>query len=233
MLLSLKFRLYYCLILCARDFKKLITPNANPRKMSNLSNLPRTLTAFAGILFISLLIQCSSILQMEKLKNCEFRIERIDNINVDGIEMRNIHSINDIGLANAAKLIGDLNKGSLLSEFSIIISVNNPNKEMAAMEKFEYIILLDDKETVTGSSNDRVEIPGNKSIEFPVSARVNLSELLKQNSMSAIMELANTLNKENAIGKRVKIKVKPYIRIGKNVMKYPGFIEIKINEWSK
>ncbi len=170
---------------------------------------------------------------MEKLKNCEFRIERIDNISVDGINMRNIHSISDLGMANAAKLIGDLSSGSLLSEFSIFVSVNNPNKELAAMEKFEYIILLDDKETVSGNSNDRVEIPGNKSIEFPVSARVNLSELLKQNSMSAIMDLANTLNKENAIGKRVKIKVKPYIRIGKKVMKYPGFIEIKINEWSK
>jgi LEA14-like dessication related protein len=201
--------------------------------MSNLSILRRTLIALSCILFISILIQCASILQMEKLKNCEFRLERIEGMNIDGIDMSKIHSINDLGIVNASKIITDLSKGALLSEFTIIISVNNPNKSMAAMEKFEYLIMLDDKEVVTGSSNDRVEIPANKSIEFPLSAKTNLSELLKQNSITALMELANTLNKENTIAKRVKIKVKPYIRIGKKLLKYPGFVEIKINEWSK
>jgi hypothetical protein len=201
--------------------------------MSNLSILRRTLIALSCILFISILIQCASILQMEKLKNCEFRLERIEGMNIDGIDMRKIHSINDLGIVNATKIISDLSKGSLISEFTIIISVNNPNKSMAAMEKFEYLIMLDDKEVVMGSSNDKVEIHANKNIEFPLSAKTNFSELLKQNSITALMELANTLNKENTIAKRVKIKVKPYIRIGKKLLKYPGFVEIKINEWSK
>jgi LEA14-like dessication related protein len=200
--------------------------------MSNLSILRRTLTALFCILFISILMQCASILQMKKLKNCEFRLERIEGMNIDGVEMSKIHSINDLGIANITKILGDLSNGSLISQFSIIIKVNNPNESMAAMEKFEYLIFLDDKQVIAGSSMDRVEIPANMTIEFPLSAKMNLSELLKQNSITALMDLANTLNKENTIAKRVKIKVKPSIRVGKKLLKYPGFIEIKINEWT-
>jgi hypothetical protein len=201
--------------------------------MSNLRILPRKLTALACILFISALIQCSSLLQVEKLKNCEFRLERIEGMSIDGININRVHSINDLGIINAAKILKNLSKGSLSSEFTIIISVNNPNKSAAAMEKFEYSVMLDENEVITGSLNDRMEILANKSIEFPLSATVNISKLLKQNSFAELMELANSLSNKNAIEKRVRIKVKPYIRIGKKTLKYPGFIEIKINEWSK
>jgi hypothetical protein len=201
--------------------------------MSNLRILRLTLIALNCILFISMLIQCSSLLQIEKLKNCEFRLERIEGMNIDGININSVHSFNDLGIINATRILQDLSKGSLPSEFKIMISVSNPNKSVAAMEKFEYIVMLDENEVVTGSLNDRIEIPANKSIEFPLSARADISKLLKQNSIAALMELANSLSKENTIEKRVRIKVKPNIRIGKKLLKYPGFIEIKINEWSK
>jgi hypothetical protein len=201
--------------------------------MSNLRILHRSLIALAVILFISSIIQCNSLLQIERLKNCQFRIERIEGTKIDGIEMNKFHSMNDLGFINTTKILQDLSKGSLSSDFEVIISVNNPNKSLASMEKFEYIVMLDKDEVISGSLNDRIEIPADKSIEFPISASVNISKLIKQNSVSALMELANTMSKGNTIQNRVKIKVKPYIKIGKKSLKYPGFIEIKINEWSK
>ena len=201
--------------------------------MSNLRILRLTLIPLACILFISTLFQCSSLLQIEKLKNCEFRLERIEGMSIDGINLSRMRSFNDLGFINATKILQDLSKGFLPSEFTIIFSVSNPNKTMASMEKFEYIIMLDETEIVTGSSNDRIEIPANGSTEFTLTAKADISKLLKQNSIAALMELANSMNKENAIENRVRIKVKPYIRIGKKLLKYPGFIEIKIKEWSK
>lgn len=201
--------------------------------MSKLRILLRKLVAPVLILFISAHFQCSSLRQMEKLKNCEFRIERIEGTNIDGIAIRKFQSVSDLGIMNAAKILQDLSKGSLTSEFSVIISVNNPNNSAALMEKFEYIVMLDENEVITGSLNDRIEIPANKSIEFPLSASVNISKLIKQNSIGALMELANSLNKGSAVQNRVKIKIKPSIKIGKKTLKYPGFIEVKINEWSK
>lgn len=201
--------------------------------MSKLSILNRKLAALACILFISALIQCSSLLQVEKLKNCEFRLERLEGMNIDGIKIAKFHSINDLGIMNATKILQDLSKGSLSTEFNVILSANNPNQSMAYMEKFDYIVLLDEKEVITGSLNDRIEIPANKSIEFPLSASVNVSKLINQNSVGELMELASSLNNMNAIEKRVRIKVKPYVRIGKKALKYPGFFEIKLKEWSK
>jgi len=201
--------------------------------MSNLSILYRKLAALACILFLSVLIQCSSLLEVEKLKNCEFRLERLESMKIDGIKISKFHSINDLGIMNATKILQDLSKGSLSSEFDVILNVNNPNNSMASMEKFDYMVLLDENEVITGSLNDRIEIPANKSIEFPLSASVNVSKLTKQNTISELMELANSLSDKNAIEKRVRIKVKPYVRIGKKALKYPGFFDIKLNEWSK
>jgi LEA14-like dessication related protein len=201
--------------------------------MSNLRILRLTFIAIASILFLSTLLKCSSFLQLKKLKNCQFRLERIEAMNVEGIDINHIHSLNDLGIINASKILQKLSNGSLQSELTVIISVNNPNESLAAMEKFEYSVLLDANEIVTGSLNSRIEIPANKKIEFPLSAKIDISKLLKQNSISALLEIANSFSTESTNQKRIRIKVKPYIRIGNKLLKYPGFVEIKINEWSQ
>jgi len=211
-------------------FSILVSVNVKLRKMSNLSILPRTLTAFLCILFLSVMFQSCSLFRMAQLKNCDFQVERIESINLDGVNIRKIHSISDLGMANAARILSDLSKGSLNSDFAIILSVKNPNKSAAVIEKFDYLILLDDKEAVSGSSNTKIDIPADKQVEFPLSARANLSQLLSQNSITALLDLANSLSKENTISKRVKIKVKPYISIGKKYLKYPGYVLIKFRE---
>ena len=196
--------------------------------MSNLRNLRVYLAVFVFLLLLWVIIPSCSVIRLQRLKNCEFTFERLEDLSIAGVNIKKLESINDLSFSNGAKILAALSSGTLAADFRIVVAVSNPNKAEALMETFEYKVLLDDKEVLNGNSKDRTVIPGNGKAELSVSAKLNIAELLHNKSLNELVELAKEMKSGNGFSDRIKLKIKPNIRVGKKDLKYPGFIDIRI-----
>ena len=105
-----------------------------------------TETNFAGrfIFFSFMLSSCSFLKEIATLGKCEFRVTTLENPTLAGIDVSDISSLGDFGFADMGILTASIMKGILPLDFTLNIEARNPNPATAAMNRLEYIALIDD-----------------------------------------------------------------------------------------
>lgn len=182
------------------------------------------------MLSISLLTSCSVLQQTNEMKTfgkCEFRIESADNIKLGGVNMQDKTSKSQLSIIDITKIGAAVASGSLPLTFNLNVSAKNPNTTLAAMNKLDWILIIDDAEMTRGVLNQRVEIPANSVAEFPVNINFDLLKSLNGKSADALINFALNLAGTGTRPTRIKLKAKPTIMIGSTPVEYPGYITIK------
>jgi hypothetical protein len=99
---------------------------------------------------------------------------------------------------------------------------------IAALNRLDWKLLIDQTEMAEGTTNQRLEVPPNGGVS---SMTIDIStDVKKVLSSESLQSLANmVLNMADSGGKPTKLtlKAKPYISVGKNTIAYPGYINIK------
>ena len=190
-------------------------------------NLSMKVKAQIVILSIAFLqMQCASLKQMANLRNCEFRYEGIERISLAGIDLSGIKSLHDLGFINSGKILEAGSRGSLIADLNIKIGARNPNSSLAAMNRLEYIVLLDGNQLLNGSLDQRIEIPAKGETTFSVEVKTDLLKALQYQSTQSLINLALNLADEGQTVSHITIKVKPAIAIGSGFINYPGYITL-------
>lgn len=173
---------------------------------------------------------CRTVRELKALAKCQFRIASVGNTQLAGINVQNIRTFSDLSFAQAGKITSSYMSGNLPLTFTLNVQAKNPNDELAALNRLEWIALFDDIELLNGVVNQRVAIQPNggvASIPLQVSCNLRkvLSKLQKDKALSSPFELADERNRP----KRVSLKLKPSITIGKKgrSIPYPGYITVK------
>lgn len=186
---------------------------------------------YSGIFFYSILLSACSVLQQTSeitaFTKCEFRLESARNMKLAGVNIQDKHSISDIGLMDMAKIGGVLAGGTLPLTFNLNIEVKNPNPGLAAMNKLDWILIIDDIELTRGILNQRIEIPANAVTSFPVAMSLDLMKSLNGKSGDALINFALNLAGTGSRPTRIKLKAKPTIMVGTTPIEYPGYITIR------
>jgi hypothetical protein len=107
------------------------------------------------------------------------------------------------------------------------MEVKNPNATTAAMNSVDWIMMIDDKEIVDGTVNERIQIsPDGGVTNLPIRISTDLRKVL--NNMPADQAVNMGLGLAGSGGKptRVTLKIKPSIMVGQSVLKYPGYIKV-------
>lgn len=173
-----------------------------------------------------LLVNCKAYKEIKALEACEFKATGIENIQLAGYEMKNKRSITDFSFLEGAKIGKDYATKKLILSYTVPIQANNPNKQLAALNRLEWKLMFDNIEILNGISSERIEIPAQQSSTFPLHMKMNISDLLSKKSFQELQELAFNLESEYKKGNRLHLKVKPYLRIGKKNIAYPGFLKV-------
>lgn len=185
----------------------------------------------AAIILLSTMISSCSVLQqtseIASFAKCEFRIESARNINLGGVNIQNKHSVSDLTIMEGAKIAGVVAGGKLPLTFDLNTGVKNPNQKLAAMNKLDWILLIDDIEMTRGILNQRIEIPANGTITFPVAMSLDLMKSLNGKSGDALINFALNLSGTGSRPTRIKLKAKPTIMVGTTPVQYPGYITIQ------
>jgi hypothetical protein len=179
---------------------------------------------------VAVLASCAVTRQLNELKNfaqCDFRLKTMENTTLAGVNVQQVRSITDLNLLQAGKITAAYASGSLPLDFLLNIEVKNPNNSLAAMNRLEWIMLIDDVEMTNGILNERTEIaPNNGITTLPLHIRTDLRKALAGKSAESTVNFGMNLVGAGNRPSRITLKVKPSIMIGTTAVNYPGYLSV-------
>ncbi|MBS4012182.1 MAG: hypothetical protein KGZ97_00280 [Bacteroidetes bacterium] len=183
------------------------------------------------LLFIVTMINATSCITIKRastFSKCEFRVNKVDKITLNGIDVMDKSKISDFSRLDVTSLLTSIATGPLLMDMTLFVDIKNPNKSTAAMNRIDWIMLIDDFEIMTGSTIKKVVLPPNDAIvTVPIEIKSDLKEVISSGGGSALLGLALNLSGISTNVNRVTFKAKPYIKIGSKDIAYPGYINIR------
>lgn len=179
------------------------------------------------IMTIITLSSCTQLRQFAALTKCEFRTTTMEKTTLAGIDVQGVKSLKEIKLTEAAKLTTAVAKKNVPLSFTLNIEAKNPNSSKAAINKIEWIALIDDQQLTTGVVNKRVEIEANSGVAtIPININANLSEVFSGETGKSVLNFGFNLVGAGDEPSRVTLKIKPTILIGSYPLSYPGYITL-------
>ncbi len=177
------------------------------------------------IIFIS--ISCRQIRELQSFAKCDFRLSTVENTTLAGVNVQQVRNIRDLNFAQAAKITQSYASGSLPLNLIVNLQVKNPNASTAAMNSVDWIMLIDDKEIVDGTLNERIQIDPNGGVStLPIKISADLRKILNSMPADQAVNMGLGLTGNGDKPTRITLKVKPSIMVGQTIVKYPGFIKV-------
>jgi len=183
------------------------------------------LLVLAGLLLLP--ASCAYLKELSALKQCEFRYGTLENPALAGVNIQDLKDVSDFGLKDMGQVAQSIFKGKLPLTFTIFVEVQNPNAEIASMNKLEYIAFIDKAQIAEGEVNQRIEIPAQGIASVPIEIHTDIIDILQKEPRNALINFALNLADASKKPTRVGLKIKPYIRIREKDLVYPGYIRIK------
>ncbi|MBC7920942.1 MAG: hypothetical protein H7Z75_07590 [Ferruginibacter sp.] len=190
----------------------------------------RIKSAFLLCTVLATLGACGVARQLNELKNfarCDFRLKTMENTTLGGVDVQQVRSVSDLNLLQAGKIAAAYAGGSLPLDFILNVDVKNPNASPAAMNRMEWILLIDDVEITNGNLTDRIEIAPNSGITtLPIRIRADLRKALTGKSSESTINFGLNLVGSGNRPSRLTLKVKPSIMVGNTAINYPGYLSV-------
>lgn len=165
--------------------------------------------------------------QIKALEKCTYRITSADQITVGGADVKKMIENQDINIASLPGLALGLLRKDIPLRARLNLEVKNPTGDDAAINQFEYKILINRQELATGFVNQEVSVGAGQSTIVPVDMEVNVYPFV---SNSKVMGEISDFIKGGKNGSEKKgiltLMIKPSIKVGNTLVKYPGFITI-------
>lgn len=165
--------------------------------------------------------------QIKALEMCNYKLIDASNITVAGTDVKKLIKNQTIDLINAPALaLGYLRKDIPLRA-NLNLQITNPSGDLAAINNFDYIILINKQEIANGSVNQRVSIEAGQSVSVPIQLNANIYQFISNGQvLSDITDFLSGAAKGSEKKGMVTLKIKPSIMVGNGLVKYPGFITI-------
>lgn len=185
---------------------------------------------FFGLLLIVGLGSCSvnkQAQQIKALEKCDYKLLDATNISVAGTDIQKLIKGNNIDLTGLPSLaLGYLRKDIPLRA-NLNLEISNPSNTLAAINNFDYIILINKQEIANGTVDQRVSIEAGQTIRVPVQLNTNIYKFLVDGTvMSDITEFLKANSSGTEKKGMVTLKIRPSIMVGGGLVKYPGYITI-------
>lgn len=166
--------------------------------------------------------------QIKALEKCRYKITSADQITLGGADVKNMIVNQDINLASLPGLALGLLRKDVPLRARLNLEVQNPTGDDAAINEFEYKILINRQELATGFVNQALNVAAGRSTTVPVDMEVNVYPFISNSKVMA--EITDFLKGGKNGGPEKKgiltLKIRPSIKVGNTLVKYPGFITV-------
>ena len=165
--------------------------------------------------------------QVRALEKCEYRVIDATDISLAGTDVKKLINGKAVSPVNIPGIALGLLRKDIPLRAKLNLEITNPTNDLAAINNFEYKILINRQEIANGFVDQSVSIGSNQSVRVPLVFNANVYQFLTDNKIiddiSSFIAGATSGNEKKGL---VTLKIKPSIRVGNELVKYPGFITI-------
>ena len=193
---------------------------------------------FRFIAFTALLVVmgsgCATLQHFAALGNVDFSLDRVSGLRLAGIDLGQIDSYDDIGFSQAASLALAITQKRLPMEFQLHVLAENPaeNSVEARLMRMDWILLLQDRETLSGVLEEEVILPPGEPTDIPIFISLNLVDFF-EGSAKDLLELALSIAGQGGESKEVALRATPVVDTPLGPIRYPRPITILSREFGR
>lgn len=179
-------------------------------------------------LLLAMLVQCKPLSQGRRFANCQFRATNIENFALAGVRLpKSLEDLSQLNFIDLGTVMTAFSRGGEFPlSFTQNVEVRNPNNDVAAIDKLDWILYLDGNEMTQGSIEQRIEVAPQSTAVMPVQASIDLRKVINSGSAGAFFNLIRNLMKQSDTPSQVKIKVRPSFRVAGTHIPYPLYISL-------
>ncbi|NEU70867.1 hypothetical protein GK091_28640 [Spirosoma agri] len=182
-----------------------------------------------------LLSQCGvnrQVQQAKMLSKSKYAIHSADSVTIAGYDIqdfKDVRQLDDVNPLKYPRITAGLLRKDVPFNATVNLEIVNPTNEVAAINAFDYRLLLSGNELATGTVQRRVEVPpGGGKVIVPIPVNANAYGLVTSSSTrNAFVNLIRNLaGGSQTEASRITLKIKPTIMLGNKSVQYPGYIDI-------
>jgi LEA14-like dessication related protein len=165
--------------------------------------------------------------QIAALEKCTYKLISAENITIGGTSINNIANMENLNLASLPGLALGLLRQDVPLKARLNLEIKNPSSSQAAINEFEYKVLINNQELATGFVNQLVDVQPGGTTMVPVDLNLNAYKFISNKKV--MQEVVEFLQAGSGTEERkglVTLKIKPSIKVGNTLVKYPGFISM-------
>jgi LEA14-like dessication related protein len=165
--------------------------------------------------------------QIAALEKCTYKLISAENITIGGTSINNIANMENLNLSSLPGLALGLLRQDVPLKARLNLEIKNPSSSQAAINEFEYKVLINNQELATGFVNQLVDVQPGGTTMVPVDLNLNAYKFISNKKV--MQEVVEFLQAGSGTDERkglVTLKIKPSIKVGNTLVKYPGFISM-------
>ena len=158
-----------------------------------MANLLTNRLRVATIVFsVLLLAGCATLPPSAELAKLNFTLDRISDVHVAGIDISNIKSVEDLNHFQLARAVLAVSRQRLPLELTLHLKSENPlaNHVAARLVRMGWTLILDGRDTISGSIDRPVEITAGDTQEIPLRLSLNMYDFFNEKSAMDMLDLA-------------------------------------------
>ncbi|MFT4604966.1 MAG: hypothetical protein ACI9W4_001705 [Rhodothermales bacterium] len=186
-----------------------------------------TLVLSAALIVLMGASGCQTLQQISALKSVDFAIDRVNQVNLAGVNLDNIRTYGDLNIMDATRLIAAVSRGELPLSLTVNLAATNPadNPVTARMVGMDWKLLLDENETISGNFNDPRDLPPGVRVGIPIQVELNLVQFFERSAQD-LFELVTAISGDRGAPKRISLRARPTISTPIGPIRYPNEITI-------
>ncbi len=198
----------------------------------------RSISAILVLALALVIPGCSSLRgisdALTNLGKLQFKLNNISNFQVNGVDISRLNSKSNLGIADAARLAQSFAQGRLPVNFTLNVLAQNPNTGTQGtqptplfLRKMDWTLVIDDRTTINGTMNQRLEIPGNgQTTTIPLTMGLDLMSFFKDRGYEDVANLMFALGGAQGSASRVKLTARVTVETPLGMFEYPDAITI-------
>jgi hypothetical protein len=180
---------------------------------------------------LSLLSGCATLQQFAALRDVDFSVERVSGVRLAGIDLSQVRSYSDLSVADAGRLALAVSQRDLPMDLRVHLTALNPadNSADARLVRMDWTLLLQSRETLSGTFADETLLPRGQPTDVPISVRLDLIDFF-EGSARDLFDLALDLAGRGGPPSQVALRAVPTVDTALGPIRYPQPITIVSRE---
>jgi hypothetical protein len=171
---------------------------------------------------------CATARQYLALSQVRFDIDNIREVRLAGVRLDNVHQASDLSPFDYGRIALAATQHNLPLEMDLHLAANNPaaNNTTARLARFNWTLLLNQHETVSGALDTVYTIPPGTPTDVRVPVRLDLARYFNSNVADAL-DLALGLSGLSSKKTDVELRATPTIETPLGPIQYPQPIVVR------